>query len=95
MRKIFKIFLAVACFGIATVGGVACAEERITAYEIAVQNGFQGTEAEWLLSLHGANGEDGEDLDAEKLYQTALDNGYEGSFLDFCETLNKIIISNA
>lgn len=94
MRKIFKIFLAIACFGVATVGGVACAEERITAYEIAVQNGFQGTEAEWLLSLHGANGEDGEDLDAEKLYQTALENGYEGSFLDFCTTLNITVSEN-
>ena len=94
MRKIFKIFLAIACFGVAAVGGVACAEERITAYEIAVQNGFQGTEAEWLLSLHGANGEDGEDLDAEKLYQTALENGYEGSFLDFCTTLNITVSEN-
>ena len=94
MRKIFKIFLAIACFGVATVGGVACAEERITAYEIAVQNGFQGTEAEWLLSLHGENGEDGEDLDAEKLYQTALEHGYEGSFLDFCTTLNITVSEN-
>ena len=28
----------------------------LSAYEIAVKNGFEGTEAEWLLSLHGSDG---------------------------------------
>jgi hypothetical protein len=27
-----------------------------SAYEIAVQNGFEGSETEWLASLHGKNG---------------------------------------
>lgn len=31
-----------------------------SAYEIAVQNGFKGTEAEWLESLKGADGKDGQ-----------------------------------
>jgi hypothetical protein len=31
----------------------------LSAYEIAVTNGFVGTEAAWLLSLQGANGADG------------------------------------
>ena len=30
-----------------------------SAYEIAVANGFSGTEAEWLASLTGKDGEDG------------------------------------
>ena len=30
-----------------------------SAYEIAVRNGYQGTETEWLASLKGADGEDG------------------------------------
>lgn len=30
-----------------------------SAYEIAVENGFTGTEAEWLQSLHGKDGKDG------------------------------------
>ena len=30
-----------------------------SAYEIAVQNGFEGTEQEWLASLKGADGNDG------------------------------------
>jgi hypothetical protein len=32
-----------------------------SAYEIAVSNGFVGTEVQWLLSLNGTNGIDGED----------------------------------
>lgn len=32
-----------------------------SAYDIAVENGFEGTEAEWLESLQGEDGEDGED----------------------------------
>ena len=93
MRKIFKGMLAIACLGVLTFGGVACGES-VTAYEIAVQNGFRGTEAEWLRSLRGADGEDGEDLDATKLYQAAVENGYEGSFLDFCKTLNITVPEN-
>lgn len=93
MRKIFKSILAIACLGVFALAGIGCSES-VTAYEIAVQNGFQGTEAEWLLSLRGANGEDGEDLDADALYQAAVKNGYEGSFLDFCATLNITIPEN-
>lgn len=33
----------------------------LSAYEVAVANGFVGTEAEWLESLHGRDGEDGKD----------------------------------
>ncbi len=32
-----------------------------SAYEIAVDNGFDGTEEEWLESLKGADGKDGRD----------------------------------
>ena len=28
-----------------------------SAYEIAVQNGFEGTQQQWLQSLHGTNGQ--------------------------------------
>lgn len=30
-----------------------------SAYEVAVANGFEGTESEWLESLHGEDGADG------------------------------------
>ncbi|MCC7545604.1 MAG: YadA-like family protein [Aquabacterium sp.] len=35
-----------------------------SAYQVAVDNGFVGTQAEWLESLHGADGRDGEDGNA-------------------------------
>lgn len=36
-----------------------------SAYDVAVQNGFKGTEAEWLASLKGKDGADGIGTDAE------------------------------
>ncbi len=39
-----------------------------SAYEIAVQNGFEGTEEEWLLSLQG-----------KSAYEIAVELGYEGT----------------
>lgn len=35
-------------------------EDGKSAYELAVENGYEGTEAEWLLSLVGPQGEKGE-----------------------------------
>jgi hypothetical protein len=40
-------------------GGGGTGEDGLSAYEIAVLNGFNGTEVEWLLSLKGAPGEPG------------------------------------
>ena len=36
-------------------------ENGASAYEVAVENGFEGTEDEWLASLQGADGTDGVD----------------------------------
>lgn len=92
MNKIMKGILTVGLVAVMATGMTACSSKGVTAYEIAVQNGFTGTEAEWLLSLRGANGADGENLDAQALYDTAKANGYEGSFLDFCKTLDLDVI---
>ena len=88
MKKIVKGILAAVCLGAISFGLVGCLEQQLSAYQIAVRNGFQGTEAEWLLSLNGKDGADGEDLDINALYEAALQHGYEGSFLDFCKTLS-------
>ena len=50
-----------------------------SAYEIAVLNGFEGTEEEWLESLKG------KDLTFEDIYLTSVENGYQGSILEFAE----------
>jgi len=45
-----------------TVVGCSCVGENgKSAYEIAVENGFEGTEEEWLASLSGKDGENGAD----------------------------------
>lgn len=70
---------------------VACdnGEDGLSAYELAVQEGFEGTLEEWLDSLkgedgtNGSNGIDGQDVSIEEIYQVAVENGYEGTFLDF------------
>ncbi len=84
MRKICKSILTVACAALFMFNFTACEQkEIINAYDIAVQNGFQGTEEEWLSSLKGSNGMDGAGLDIQDVYEAAQANGYEGSFLEF------------
>lgn len=39
--------------------GALIGENGISAYEVAVENGFTGTQTEWLESLRGADGNDG------------------------------------
>ncbi len=85
-RKVKGIFAAV-CALLLAFGAAACSNKAVTAYEIAVKNGFVGTETEWLRSLHGANGDDGEDMDAQAVYEALVAGGYTGSFLDFCKEL--------
>lgn len=51
-----------------------------SAYELAVEKGYQGTEEEWLASLKGSNGSNGNDGDDGKsAYELAVENGYQGT----------------
>lgn len=47
-----------------------------SAYESAVENGFRGTEIQWLESLKGKD-----------IYELAVENGFQGSEQDFLESL--------
>ncbi|MBR4420286.1 MAG: trypsin-like peptidase domain-containing protein [Clostridia bacterium] len=87
LLKICALLLSI----VITVGFTAC-DKALTAYEIAVENGFVGTEAEWLESLKGkdgldgARGEDGKDATAltiEDIYLAAKNAGYDKDFLTF------------
>lgn len=52
-----------------------------SAYDIAVENGFKGTEAEWLESLKG---KDGESLHILDIYNLAIERGeFKGSLMEF------------
>lgn len=95
MKKIWKGVCAVLCAVACAIGITGCAGK--SAYEIAVENGktVAQTEAEWIESLKGANGEDGEDLDIIKVYEAACANGYEKDFLSFLkEFLNVDVNEN-
>lgn len=54
-----------------------------SAYEVAVQNGFEGTEQEWLESLKGQITEEDKDVIAQgasKLTLDALQNDVDNNF---------------
>lgn len=48
-----------------------------SAYEVAVQNGFEGTVDEWLESLKGEQGIQG--VDGKSAYEVAVEQGYSGT----------------
>jgi hypothetical protein len=62
-----------------------------SAYQVAVDNGFVGTEAAWLASLEGdpgAPGTDGTDgTDGDSAYQVALDDGFVGTEAEWLDSL--------
>ena len=79
---VMTVIMATAC----TMG-----EKGLSAYDIAVKNGFVGTEAEWLESLrgdNGINGTDGQSLsldDLRQLYNEEVSNGYSKDFYTFLQ----------
>ncbi len=58
MEKFIRIAALFLVFAMVFTG---CAQDGKSAYEIAVEYGFEGTELEWLESLKGADGKDGAD----------------------------------
>lgn len=56
-----------------------------SAYQIALDNGFVGTEQEWLASLQGSDGDNG--TDGKSAYQIAVENGYSGTEVQWLASL--------
>lgn len=56
-----------------------------SAYELAAQNGFQGTQAEYLISLKGEQGEKG--INGENAYSLAVEQGFKGTLAEYLESL--------
>lgn len=88
MKGIWKKLTCFILSAVSIIGFAGCSQEAITAYEIAVKNGFIGTEAEWLQSLHGADGMDGDDLNIAEVYAWAQQQGYTGTYAEFLKELN-------
>ena len=94
-RKIFFISLVLSLFVFALS---SCAlfgtETAKSAYDIAVENGFEGTEAEWLESLKGEDGKDGEDAYSKSAYDIAVENGFVGTEAEWLASLKASGSSN-
>ena len=62
-----------------------------SAYEIAVEKGYTGTEIEWVASLAGEKGEKGDKGDTgaagKSAYELACENGFEGSLSQWLDSL--------
>lgn len=57
-----------------------------SAYELAVEQGFKGTEAQWLESLsHGPAGKTG--ADGKSAYQVAQEHGFKGTEQEWLDSL--------
>lgn len=83
MKKIVKGAISLAIAVMSAFGLVGCQEKVISAYDIAVENGFVGTEQEWLASLQGSDGKDAEKINIQELYEAAIADGFQGSMSDF------------
>lgn len=53
-----------------------------SAYDVAVAQGFEGTEAEWIASLKGKTGATG-----KSAYESAVEGGYKGTEEEFAEQM--------
>lgn len=104
MKKIIALLLTLALCASCVVILASCGEAGESAYEIAVRNGFTGTEAEWLDSLKGEKGADGKDgaegaagadgadgadgANGKTAYELAVDNGFTGTEAEWIASLN-------
>lgn len=66
--------------------------DGVSAYQLALRNGYTGSESEWLASLKGEKGEKGENgtsgADGKSAYQVAVENGYSGTVSQWLRSLN-------
>lgn len=84
MKKSWKLLIASGLAGAFLFTGVGCSyaergEDGKSAYQIAVEHGFVGTEAEWLESLKADN----TSFTLDDIYNSAVEHGYEGDYLTF------------
>lgn len=61
-------------------------EDGLSAYEVAVQNGYVGDVASWLQSLIGPSGNQG--AQGLSAYEVAVQNGFQGSIQEWLDSLH-------
>ena len=82
MKRVFVLILLITLsFTLTSCFTISKGEDKaLSAYEIALENGFVGTEAEWLESLKG---EPGKSLTFAEIYSAAVEEGYDKDILSF------------
>ena len=78
MKRLIKIFVTVTVICCIALFG-ACSMQGKSAYDIAVENGYQGTVTEWLESLKGTDG--------KSAYEVAVENGFKGTVTEWLKSL--------
>ncbi|NCA67098.1 MAG: trypsin-like serine protease [Clostridia bacterium] len=82
-QKIFVIVIVILL--ILTVTFAGCDElPGKSAYDLAVENGYEGTLTEWLESLKGVNTE------GKSAYELAVENGFTGTVTEWLESLKGV-----
>lgn len=66
-----------------------------SAYQLACENGFKGTQSQWLESLKGTNGKDAQTLDYYALYSSAKANGDIDGNTSYLQFIQSYIANNS
>lgn len=83
MKKSIKFVTVITVICILVTVLTACSTTGtagLSAYEIAVKNGYVGTEAQWLKSLKGSDS-------GKSAYEIAVENGFEGTETEWLASL--------
>ncbi len=83
MKKSIKFITVITVICILVTVLTACGTSGasgLSAYEIAVKNGYVGSETQWLKSLKGSDS-------GKSAYEIAVENGYEGTETEWLESL--------
>ena len=73
---VLVLLLLIGMLGITVYNGNQKVENGLSAYELAVKYGYDGTVQDWLTSLSG-----------KSAYEIAVDNGYKGTEKEWIESL--------
>ncbi|MDD6995873.1 MAG: S1C family serine protease [Candidatus Borkfalkiaceae bacterium] len=86
-KRTLKTAVCALLAAVTAIGFSSCNLEAKSAYDIAVSQGFQGTEAEWIASLKGSDGKDAESITIDDIYESwkEKDGNANKSFNDFLQ----------
>lgn len=73
-------------YKVPTISGQIYSPEFVTAYSIAVRNGFVGSEEEWLESLKGDAG--------KSAYEIAVEHGFPGTIDEWLSQIGGVVEHN-